>query len=58
MSKIETVEQLRKVYKPALGRSLEKELTYLDPHCKKFITLAPFVAVDRARHHLASRTTD
>lgn len=45
MSKIETVEQLRQVYKPALGRSVEKELDYLDPHCKKFITLAPFVAV-------------
>lgn len=45
MSKIETVEQLRQIYKPALGRSVEKELDHLDPHCKKFITLAPFVAV-------------
>ncbi len=45
MAKIETIERLRQIYKPAFGRSLEKELKHLDSHCQKFISLAPFVAI-------------
>ncbi len=45
MSKIESVEHLRRVYKPALGRSVEKQLDHLDPHCQKFISLSPFLVI-------------
>lgn len=45
MSKIESVEHLRRVYKPALGRSVEKQLDHLDPHCRKFLSLAPFLVI-------------
>ncbi|UUX50863.1 pyridoxamine 5'-phosphate oxidase family protein [Nisaea acidiphila] len=43
MAKIETVEALRAIYKPAAGRAVEKELSALDPHCKRFIELSPFL---------------
>ena len=45
MAKIKSVKQLRRLYKPALGRSVDKELDALDQHCRKFISLSPFVAI-------------
>ena len=43
MAKIETIEALREIYRPAAGRAVEKELSALDPHCKRFIELSPFL---------------
>lgn len=43
MAKIETIETLREIYRPAAGRAVEKELSALDPHCKRFIELSPFL---------------
>ncbi|MBA4788502.1 MAG: pyridoxamine 5'-phosphate oxidase family protein [Rhizobiales bacterium] len=43
MSRIETLEALRGLYPPATGRSVAKELSWLDPHCRRFIALSPFV---------------
>ena len=45
MSKVETVEALRTIYKPAVGRAVDKQLGYLDPHCKSFIALSPFLVI-------------
>lgn len=43
MAKIETVEQLRRLYtKPPSDRALRKVLDRLDPHCRRFIELSPF----------------
>lgn len=43
MSKIETVDQLREIYRPAAGRSLEKQLDRLEDHCRNFIAHSPIV---------------
>lgn len=43
MSRIETLEALRGLYPPATGRSVAKQLSWLDPHCRRFIALSPFV---------------
>jgi len=43
MTKITSKEHLRDVYPPALGRSVDKQMTCLDVHCRKFISLSPFV---------------
>jgi uncharacterized protein len=43
--KIETIGQLRALYPPAIERSLKKQLSYLDEHCQRFISLSPFVVL-------------
>ncbi|MFG1464448.1 pyridoxamine 5'-phosphate oxidase family protein [Xanthobacter sp. DSM 24535] len=43
MSKVESREALRQLYKPAHGRSVAKEIHLLDRHCRDFIALSPFV---------------
>ncbi|TCT02582.1 pyridoxamine 5'-phosphate oxidase family protein [Aquabacter spiritensis] len=43
MSRIETRDALRAIYPAARGRSVEKVLARLDPHCARFIGLSPFV---------------
>ncbi|MFG1428993.1 pyridoxamine 5'-phosphate oxidase family protein [Roseixanthobacter glucoisosaccharinicivorans] len=43
MTKIESREALRTLYKPAHGRSVAKEIHVLDRHCRHFIALSPFV---------------
>ncbi len=43
MSRIETVEQLRSHYKAVSPRAAQKVLSKLDPHCRRFIGLSPFV---------------
>jgi PPOX class probable FMN-dependent enzyme len=42
---ITTVAQLREVYEPPRQRSLDKELDRLDEHCRRFVSLSPFVLV-------------
>ena len=46
--KILTLEALRTLYAPARERSVKKELTQLDAHCHRFITLSPFVVIASA----------
>ncbi len=43
MSRIETLEALRTVYKPAAARSVAKVIPVLDAHCRRFISLSPFL---------------
>lgn len=45
MAKIESIAQLREIYKPAAGRAVTKQLDHLDPHCRSFIGLSPFLAL-------------
>jgi len=45
MAKIENVDGLRSIYKQPNQRALEKQITWLDPHCKKFIELSPFLVL-------------
>ncbi|MBM3729117.1 MAG: pyridoxamine 5'-phosphate oxidase family protein [Acidobacteria bacterium] len=42
---INTLEELRKVYPPAIERARIKTLTALDQHCQAFIALAPLVCL-------------
>lgn len=39
---------LRRIYPPAKGRSVAKQLDHLDAHCKRFIELSPFVVLASA----------
>jgi PPOX class probable FMN-dependent enzyme len=39
---IDSIEQLRALYPTATERSLKKQLTALDVHCRRFIELSPF----------------
>ncbi len=43
--KIETVKQLRELYRPPSERAQRKELPKLDVHCQRFIALSPFVVL-------------
>ncbi len=45
MSKIASIEALRGIYKQAGGRSVQKQLNYLDTHCRHFISLSPFLVL-------------
>lgn len=45
MTKIKTIEQLRKFYRPAQKRALAKQLSRLEPHSQRFIELSPFLAI-------------
>ena len=42
---IETVQDLRRIYPQPKPRALAKQLDRLDPHCRKFIGLAPFLVL-------------
>jgi uncharacterized protein len=42
---IQSISQLRALYPPAIERSLKKQLSYLDEHCQRFISLSPFVVL-------------
>lgn len=42
MSKVETLEQLRDIYPEPKGRAVEKVLTRLEPHSRRFISLSPY----------------
>jgi uncharacterized protein len=42
---IDSVESLRSLYLAPKERALKKQLSVLDPHCRRFIELSPFVVV-------------
>jgi PPOX class probable FMN-dependent enzyme len=42
---IESIEQLRNLYVAPKERALKKQLAHLDVHCRRFISLAPFVVL-------------
>ena len=45
---LDSPSSLRRVYPPAKGRSVSKQIDYLDVHCKRFIALSPFVVLASA----------
>jgi uncharacterized protein len=45
---ITSIEQLRDIYPPPAERSLLKELDHLDEHCRRLVSLSPFVLVASA----------
>lgn len=45
MTIISNKDELRQLYNPAKGRSLKKELSFIDVHCKNFIELSPFLII-------------
>ena len=45
MARIESVEQLREIYKPSTGRAALKVLTKLEKHSRQFIDLSPFLVM-------------
>lgn len=45
MARIETVEQLRKIYKPSSGRAAVKVLYKLEKYSCQFISLSPFLVI-------------
>ncbi|MGY9014366.1 MAG: pyridoxamine 5'-phosphate oxidase family protein [Rhodospirillales bacterium] len=45
MARIESVEQLREIYKPSTGRAAVKVLTKLEKHSRQFIDLSPFLVM-------------
>lgn len=48
MGRIEDEGALRRIYGQANGRSVDKQLDRLDPHCLHFIALSPFVLIATA----------
>jgi PPOX class probable FMN-dependent enzyme len=48
MSAIETTQHLRAIYMPAKERSLKKQLSRLDQHCRNFLTLVRFTVLSTA----------
>lgn len=48
MADITTIEALRELYPPVLERARVKTLRRLDVHCRKFISLSPFVCLASA----------
>lgn len=42
---IESVNELRALYPDARPRALAKEMDRLDPHCRRFIALSPFLVL-------------
>lgn len=42
---IDTLDQLRTLYPAAKERALQKQLSALDAHCRRFIGLSPFVVL-------------
>lgn len=45
MAKIETLKQLRTLYRQPSERAQRKQLQALDNHCQRFIVLSPFVVI-------------
>lgn len=42
---IDTLERLRALYPAPKERAIRKQLSSLDPHCRRFIELSPFVVI-------------
>jgi PPOX class probable FMN-dependent enzyme len=45
---VDTVAQLREIYRAPAQRSLDKEVDHLDEHCREFIAHSPFLALGSA----------
>ncbi len=45
MAKITSVEELRVDYPPLVKRSITKELSSLDQHCRDYLALSPFLVI-------------
>ena len=45
---IDSPSALRRIYSPAKGRSIAKQIDHLDVHCKRFIALSPFIVLASA----------
>jgi len=45
MGKVDSEAALRAIYKPAAGRAVDKVLTRLETHCRRFIGLSPFLVI-------------
>lgn len=43
MGRIQTKQDLRQLYKMPSGKTVEKQLCFLDKHCKHFIAQSPFL---------------
>ncbi|PAU74213.1 pyridoxamine 5'-phosphate oxidase family protein [Halomonas salipaludis] len=55
---IRSLEELRALYPPTKPRALQKQLSHLDQHCRRFIALSPFVVLasgDGAQHDASPR---
>lgn len=48
MAKLDSVEALRAIYGDAIEVAMKKQLSVLDPHCRHFISLAPFAVISSA----------
>jgi PPOX class probable FMN-dependent enzyme len=48
---LESVEDLRSVYRPPAQRSLDKEIDHLDGHCRDFLAHCPFVVLATGSAH-------
>jgi hypothetical protein len=48
---IQTLEQLRALYKTPSERAVLKELTYIDKHIQRFISLSPFMTISSGNLH-------
>ena len=48
---VTTLAELREIYEPPLERALRKELDHLDEHCRRFISLSPFMLIASADAH-------
>ena len=46
---IDTLAELRQVYRPPAARAGLKVLDHLDVHCRKFLALSPFYVISSAR---------
>ncbi len=49
--KIQTTDQLRALYKAPSERAVLKELTYVEPHIQRFISLSPFLVICSGDQH-------
>jgi len=47
-SSLDSPGALRRIYPPAKGRSIAKQIDHMDVHCKRFIALSPFVVLASA----------
>jgi PPOX class probable FMN-dependent enzyme len=45
MTKIDSIATLRAIYAAPSKRVIDKQISWLDPHCRTFISLSPFCAV-------------
>lgn len=48
-TRITTMDELRRLYKPPVGRAISKSLGRLDPHCQRLVSLSPFCVLATAR---------